>query len=136
MFLHVIVPGSKIEVVKNGGSMLKKAFLLLFIIMNIVTFITVGTDKRLAERGGYRTAEVHLVALSSFGAAPGTMLGFKVFNHKTNTANKGYLWKALWLVMVENLLLYAVVFSRFRSKNDDLRSKYNGKRQFRVPRGR
>ncbi len=89
MLLHAFDHGSRIKELKMEDLMLIMVFLLLFIIMNIITFITGGADKRLAKSGEYRPAEVPLAALNSFGATPGTMFGFKVFNHKTILGIKG-----------------------------------------------
>ncbi|MBN2657353.1 MAG: DUF1294 domain-containing protein [Calditrichaeota bacterium] len=91
--------------------MLKKIFLILIIIMNIAAFVTVKIDKDKAINGDYRISEVKLVAISSFGAVPGTLLGFKVFNHKTNKNKKGYLWDALYLVAVQNVILYTAALA-------------------------
>ena len=103
--------------------MFKKIFFILLIITNIYAFFNVKNDKETSIDGGYREPEVRIIAVSSLGAVPGTMLGFKVFNHKTNLQNKGYLWDALYIVLVENLVLYGVVFLR-RSGASEEKSKY------------
>lgn len=97
--------------------MIKKVILITLICLNIYSFAAVGLDKANAvNHTGHRTAEVQLVAMSSLGAAPGTLLGFKVFNHKTNVSRKSYLQKAIRLVLFQNLLVYTLLFLYFRKK--------------------
>ena len=51
--------------------------------INILSFIMYGLDKSLARRKMYRISEYSLLALSFFGGSIGSLLGMKVFHHKT-----------------------------------------------------
>ena len=99
--------------------MMKKAIVVLLIVLNVYAFAAAGRDNMNALNGGTRTAEVQLVAVSSLGAAPGMLLGFKVFNHKTNYRNKGYLQDAIYLVLFQNIILYSLLLVLFRKKNEN-----------------
>lgn len=104
--------------------MIKKLLLFILIGLNIYSFAVVGMDKaNAADKSGQRTAEVQLVAISSLGAAPGTLLGFKLFNHKTNFERKAYLQKAIRLVLIQNLMVYFLMLLYFRKKEYSFSSK-------------
>ena len=60
-----------------------KVFCILFIIINIITFIVFGIDKIKAENGKWRIREVVLFLLSLIGGALGGFLAMDLFNHKT-----------------------------------------------------
>jgi len=100
-----------------------KILLVVFVAINIICFIRVGTDKRLAESGNYgtdanskhRIAEVSLVSYSAFGGAMGTLIGFKVFNHKVSPIKK-YVRRNIYLVFVENIILYLSLYFNFRKR--------------------
>ncbi|QEN07341.1 DUF1294 domain-containing protein [Oceanispirochaeta crateris] len=98
--------------------MLKKMILILLVLLNIYTFVTVRMDKQSAVNGSSRVPEVRLVAISSLGGAPGMLLGFNVFNHKTNVVRKGYLQDAIKLVLFQNLIMYGFVFFSLRKKKE------------------
>ena len=57
----------------------------LIIIINIVTFILFGIDKKKSKGKGMRIPEIILLALSLFFfGGVGAILGMVVFNHKTS----------------------------------------------------
>ncbi len=60
-----------------------KYFLYYLIAINIITFLAFGIDKRKAEKGAWRIKESTLIALAAIGGSIGTLLGIKVFKHKT-----------------------------------------------------
>lgn len=102
-----------------------KIILLLFIAINIFCFLRVGTDKRLAENGDYnneknkqhRIAEVSLISYSALGGAIGTLIAFKVYNHKVST-KKGYLRRNIYIILIENIILYLSLYFNFRKLNN------------------
>lgn len=53
------------------------------IIINIVTFITFGIDKRKAKKDKWRISEQALVTLMVIGGAFGGYFGMEKFHHKT-----------------------------------------------------
>ena len=59
-------------------------FLLWYIlIINAVTFLVYGADKRKAVKGRWRISEKALLALGFAGGSIGQIAGMKFFRHKT-----------------------------------------------------
>lgn len=54
----------------------------LFII-NLITFIAFGIDKRKAKKGRWRIPEATLLGLSLIGGTLGGIMGMNLFRHKT-----------------------------------------------------
>ena len=57
--------------------------LYYLIVINIVTFLIYGIDKRKAKQGSWRISEVTLLILAVIGGSIGALLGMKVWHHKT-----------------------------------------------------
>jgi len=57
-----------------------------FCIINVLTFLVYGTDKRRAKKGMSRISERLLLILAILGGAGGAWLGMYVFRHKTRHA--------------------------------------------------
>ena len=78
-----------------------KAFLCFVVyhlcIINIVTFIAYGVDKRAAVNGTWRIPEANLHSLEFLGGWIGAFIGQKFFSHK----NKKKSYQAMfWLMLV------------------------------------
>lgn len=54
-----------------------------FIIMNIIGFAAMGIDKRRAVKGLWRISEATLFVIALIGGSIGSIVGMKVFHHKT-----------------------------------------------------
>ncbi len=54
------------------------------IIINIISFIVIGIDKRKAIKNKWRISEISLLVIAVIGGSLGSILGMKVFRHKTN----------------------------------------------------
>ena len=52
-------------------------------VINLLTFIVYGADKRLARKGKWRVPEKTLFLLPLLGGSIGALLGMRVFHHKT-----------------------------------------------------
>ena len=52
-------------------------------VINLLTFIVYGADKRRARKGKWRVPEKTLVLLPLLGGSIGALLGMRVFHHKT-----------------------------------------------------
>ena len=52
-------------------------------VINLLTFIVYGADKRRARRGKWRVPEKTLFLLPLLGGSIGALLGMRVFRHKT-----------------------------------------------------
>ncbi len=60
-----------------------KYFLLYLAVINLVTFVLYGVDKRRARREQWRIPEKTLLLLPLIGGSVGGILGMRVFHHKT-----------------------------------------------------
>lgn len=84
--------------------------LLIWIGINVTTFLMFGWDKRQSTRGrAPRIPESTLLLLALFGGALGALLGQQVFRHKTK---KQPFRTLLWCAAVINILA-ALVLLRF-----------------------
>ena len=105
--------------------MARKILIIAFVAVNVFTFVWMGTDKAIARRNAYatdeyretRAAEVKIVAVSSFGAAPGTLAGLRVFKHKTSV-DKSAFRQALVIVLFQNIISYMILFRVTRRKKE------------------
>ena len=52
-------------------------------VINLLTFIVYGADKRRARKGKWRVPEKMLFLLPLLGGSIGALLGMRVFHHKT-----------------------------------------------------
>ncbi len=79
----------------------------LFII-NFLSFIIYGIDKYRSIKNKYRISEKNLYLLSFLGGSLGSIVGMKVFHHKTK---KIYFWiinilfLIIWIYIIYKLLL-------------------------------
>ncbi len=102
---------------------MNKILIILFVLINLFTFIIVGIDKDLAVNTTYgtkedtlnRIAEVTITAYSAWGGAIGTYLGFYVFRHKTSY-RKLYLRKAIFSLIIQNIIFWFAVFFVFNKR--------------------
>ena len=72
--------------------------LLFAVVMNVVTFLVYGADKRFARQHRRRVPESALLLLAALGGSPGALLGMTVFHHKTR--------KPIFRVLIPLFLLY------------------------------
>lgn len=57
--------------------------LIWLAVINLLTFIVYGADKRRARKGKWRVPEKTLFLLPLLGGSIGALLGMRVFHHKT-----------------------------------------------------
>lgn len=62
---------------------LSLALLIYLPLLNLITFIIMGLDKRKAKRKKWRVSESALLTLCFFGGALGGLFGMLLFHHKT-----------------------------------------------------
>ena len=72
----------------NGGAAASASggwtvLLIYLAVINLLTFIVYGADKRRARRGKWRVPEKTLFLLPLLGGSIGALLGMRVFHHKT-----------------------------------------------------
>ena len=53
------------------------------VIINAITFIVYGIDKRKAKKHLWRVPEATLIGLALIGGSVGAFLGMRLFHHKT-----------------------------------------------------
>ena len=80
-----------------------KTINLVIIFINILVFILMGIDKKLAISKKQRISEFTLLSLSFLGGSIGTLIGMYLFHHKTKK------FKFLILVpisLILNIIIY------------------------------
>ncbi len=80
-------------------------FLSAALILNLITWILFGLDKRRARRGGRRIPEATLFTLTFLGGAMGALCGMTRFRHKTKHLS---FWIAVPLAFLGETALIAI----------------------------
>ena len=57
--------------------------IIILLVINAITFLTYGIDKRKAKHDKWRIPEATLLLLAVFGGSIGAWLGMKAWHHKT-----------------------------------------------------
>lgn len=60
-----------------------KVFLIYVVVVNLVTFLLYGVDKRKAQKNKWRISEKTLLGAALAGGSVGALFGMHVFRHKT-----------------------------------------------------
>ena len=69
---------------------------------NIIAFLQMAIDKRLAEKKKGRISEFQLIAPTVFGGIVGTLLGMMTFRHKTKK-------RSFELKLLSALILFSAI---------------------------
>lgn len=85
-----------------------KSFIIYLIVINIITFLTMGLDKLKAKRGSWRIKEATLFTLVLLGGGVGGILGMIVFHHKTKKA-KFQIGFPMILIVEVAIIIYILV---------------------------
>ena len=56
---------------------------IILVIINVITFVVYGLDKRKAKQAKWRTRESTLLGLAAIGGSIGALLAMKIYHHKT-----------------------------------------------------
>lgn len=88
-----------------------KTFLLFlvfhFAVINPVTILAYGIDKKAAIKGQWRIPEIQLHTLEFLGGWPGAFIAQKIFHHKTK--KKSYQ-SMFWLVLIfQTAIVYYIL---------------------------
>lgn len=70
-----------------------KILIYIVLAVNVIAFLQMAIDKRLAEKQKSRISEAQLIAPTLFGGFPGVLLGMILFRHKT--VKKSFQFKLL-----------------------------------------
>ena len=71
--------------------------IIWYLVINVVSFVIYGADKKKAERGQWRIPEATLLLTGALGGGVGSALAMKSFRHKTK--------KPIFLVLVPVLII-------------------------------
>jgi len=63
--------------------MIVKVIIVYLLLINLVTFIVYGADKRKAKKSKWRVPEATLLLLAAIGGSLGALAGMNIFRHKT-----------------------------------------------------
>ena len=86
------------------------AAVAVVVIMNIVTFVLVGHDKKCARQGKWRVPEKTLFLVTACFGGLGGVLGMKVFHHKTQHWYFKVFFPVLLIVQIAVLAVGACLF--------------------------
>ena len=78
-------------------------FLILLALINLVTFIIYGLDKRKAKKRKMRYSESFLIGLAVFGGSIGALVAVYTFRHKTK--HKKFTIGLPLILIIETALL-------------------------------
>ncbi len=79
------------------------SFLLL---LNVLTFLIFGWDKRAAKRQKQRVPEARLYGLTALGGFVGAWIATKVFRHKT--IKRSFRWRLMVATIFSVALWYGI----------------------------
>lgn len=85
-----------------------KNIIIYLLIVNIVTFLSMGIDKYKAKKGKWRIQEKTLLTLVVLGGGIGGIAGMYVFRHKTQ---KPRFFIGFPLIMIMQILIVIVIFT-------------------------
>lgn len=72
------------------------------LIINIIAFLIYGIDKYKAVKKSYRISEYSLFILAIIGAPIGSILGMRVFHHKTRKLS-------FWIINLLSLIIWLFI---------------------------
>ncbi|WP_251388908.1 DUF1294 domain-containing protein [Mediterraneibacter agrestimuris] len=78
------------------------------ILINVITFLLFGEDKKRARQNKYRIPERTLLLFAFFGGAFGALIGMKTFHHKTRK-RKFRIGVPMFLIMQLLVLFFLFV---------------------------
>lgn len=88
-----------------------KILLCYLVLINIITFFSFGLDKYKAVASNRRTPEKTLLLLTIFGGSLGSLLGMKLFRHKTQKFH--FFVIAMLSLVIHGFLLFQLVGNDF-----------------------
>ena len=83
-----------------------RAFIIFFIIFNLITLIVFGIDKFLARTRRQRISEKALICMAIAGGSVGAVFAQKLFRHKTQKFP--YLF---WIILIIQFLIFEIVLN-------------------------
>ena len=83
-----------------------RAFIILFIILNLITFIIFGIDKLLARVNQKRISEKTLITFAIAGGSVGALFAQKIFRHKIHKFPF-----ILWIIFVVQFMIFEAIWN-------------------------
>ncbi len=83
--------------------------IIYLLAVNVVSFAVMGIDKQKARKHAWRIPESTLFVLAIIGGSIGSILGMRLFRHKTRHRSFVYGMPAILLVQI--ILILLLVFS-------------------------
>lgn len=75
--------------------------------INLISFLVYGIDKFNAVHKRYRISEFSLLSLSFFGGSIGSILGMRVFHHKTRKL-------LFWIINIILLIVWCLILFKYQ----------------------
>lgn len=89
----------------------KQSFLMFlpwhFLLINLMTFVAYGADKRAAQNHTWRVPEVQLHLMEFLGGSPAAFLAQKFFHHKTKKTSFRIFF--LFVLALQAVIVYYVL---------------------------
>ncbi len=82
------------------------------LLLSLVSFFTMGLDKKAASLGARRVRESTLLVLTVLGGWPGTIAGMQMYRHKRR--KDAFKYRCLLAIVVNIWLLFILVFINAR----------------------
>lgn len=79
------------------------------VIVNLVSFVMMGIDKRKAKKRAFRIPEATLFVLAIIGGSLGSVIGMHLFHHKTR--HWYFLYGMPVILAIQIILILTLVFS-------------------------
>ena len=88
----------------------KQSFLMFlpwhFLLINFMTIVAYGVDKKAAQKGQWRVPEMQLHLMELFGGSPGAFLAQRLFRHKIK--KKSFQISFLFVLALQIVIVYYV----------------------------
>lgn len=87
-------------------NLVTELIIIYFSSINLFSFLLFGIDKYKAEIDGWRISEKRLFLISFFGGIFGSLIGMKLFRHKTKKSNFKLV---MFGITLWNIILYSII---------------------------
>ncbi|MDF2672442.1 MAG: hypothetical protein K0R09_707 [Clostridiales bacterium] len=84
-----------------------RLFVFYFVIINVISFITMYADKKRAEAHKWRVPEARLFILAAVLGSIGVLAGMKVFRHKTK--HMKFVIGIPFILIVQIIIVYFII---------------------------
>jgi uncharacterized membrane protein YsdA (DUF1294 family) len=92
-----------------GGIMyVYKIIIIYLILINIISLVVMGMDKKRAVRHDWRISEKVLFLYAIIGGTLGSIVGMRVFHHKTK--HKHFVYGMPFLLFLQTTLGFVIFF--------------------------